>query len=426
MSKKLKEFIGSLPLQKADAKAFCADPVGYLDKHGYATDGLPAATTPLNPKALEGLRLVRELRALLQESAVKPKESSAPPSPQEGAPKTQHKPDSGAAQPVFRPPVAAPQMLTGAGPATPVESFASGQEAESTQTTSGLPFPEFADAFAARDSFRMSARRTESAAQEVPKAGLKPCSEPLPDASSAGPMVLRQIVGAPPTSDGDMTAEAVILADDRVQVLDSSATPFSWLCRLEITASNGTRWLGTGWFISPSVIVTAGHCVFLHNHGGWVRSITVFVGQNQTHYDRAFTVMHYASTSGWVNNRDTVHDYGVIFAPPGDQGFFGYGVLPDVTLSGALANISGYPQDKPSGTLWGHAKRLQPPQPAILQYEIDTFGGMSGAPVVMWDGQDYIATGIHNYGGSQLNTASRLTEQVFYNFERWKSLGGRN
>ncbi len=414
MPKKLSDFISLLPLPEKDTAAFCADPIGYLNQQGYPTDSLPRATSAINPTTLTGLSLVRELRALLAAHAV-------PPDPP---------PDPVASEdtPIFRPPPTAPALVVGDDPAAPIESYATGQMADTApQSTTGLPFPEFAAAFERRDLHRMPAPRSETSLLAAsPEAPLKPSANPLLDASAAGPMVLKSIVGPSLTESGDMTAEAVIMADDRVQVMDSSILPFSWLCRLEITAANGTRWLGTGWFISPSVIVTAGHCVFLHNHGGWVQSIAVFVGQNRDQYDRAMTVTHYASTRGWLNNRDTVHDYGVLFATPGDQGFFGYGVLGDAVLYGALANITGYPQDKPTGTLWGHAKRLQPPHPQVLQYEIDTFGGMSGAPVVMWDGQDYVATGIHNYGGAKLNTASRLTEQVFYNFERWKSLGDSN
>ncbi len=103
------------------------------------------------------------------------------------------------------------------------------------------------------------------------------------------------------------------------------------------------------------------------------------------------------------------------------SGLFRYGVLKDALIAGALANITGYPQDKPPGTLWGHAKTLRPPGLRSLTYEIDTFGGMSGAPVVMWDGRDYLAIGIHNYGEANANSASRITEDVFHNLERWKS-----
>ena len=36
---------------------------------------------------------------------------------------------------------------------------------------------------------------------------------------------------------------------------------------LLITAADGSNWIGTGWFVSPRVLVTAGHCVFIKGSG---------------------------------------------------------------------------------------------------------------------------------------------------------------
>lgn len=151
-----------------------------------------------------------------------------------------------------------------------------------------------------------------------------------------------------------------------MQVTDTAANLYRWLCRLEITAGAGAVWLGTGWFISPGVVVTAGHCVFIHNHGGWVRSIAIHVAQNGATAARSIAATQFAITRGWTETRRSAHDYGVIFAPGGDQSHFGYRVIADTILTDALANLSGYPQDKPPATLWGHAKRLRAPRPDAL------------------------------------------------------------
>lgn len=60
------------------------------------------------------------------------------------------------------------------------------------------------------------------------------------------------------------------------------------------------------------------------------------------------------------------------------------------------------------------------PGPTPCFHEIEPVGGMSGAPLVLWDGQDCVAVGIRNYGHVTGNIASRITKQVFYNLERWK------
>ena len=46
-----------------------------------------------------------------------------------------------------------------------------------------------------------------------------------------------------------------------------------------------TQWIGTGWFIGPHTLITAGHVVYIKNSGvpgrdGWVKRIQVMPGRN--------------------------------------------------------------------------------------------------------------------------------------------------
>ncbi|WP_141399425.1 trypsin-like serine peptidase [Rhodobacter maris] len=431
----MSKFILQLPLEGQDLTGFCRDPIGYLDAQGYSTAGLPRRVGILSPDAMIDVTTVKALRELLQihrlpEPAGDDAEDAPFESPKPAPAGNEAAASKSPALPERRI-LAAPALIFPNTPAEPVENIVAAPQAEAAaaSTKPGLPFPVFAKAFHKRKALCKAHLRRGAESAPLLRAASPPAPDlgPLPDAGQSGMVALRRIIGpAPDTGVGtaeSAAAEAIILADDRVQVSDTFSQPFRWLCRLEITAATGSKWLGTGWFISPGVIVTAGHCVFMHNHGGWAQSITAHVGQNSARVERSVLATHYATTRGWAESRDAAHDYGVIFAEPADQGYFGYGVLSDTMISGALANISGYPQDKPPGTMWGHTKELRPPQPQTLFYEIDTFGGMSGAPVVMWDGQDYVAIGIHNYGDTTANSASRITEEVFYNLERWKAFG---
>jgi hypothetical protein len=71
--------------------------------------------------------------------------------------------------------------------------------------------------------------------------------------------------------------EAIIGSDDRVRVADNLmiANPWRQICALRIRSKTGKMYVGTGWFIAPRVLATAGHCVFLQNEGGWAQSIDV-------------------------------------------------------------------------------------------------------------------------------------------------------
>jgi glutamyl endopeptidase len=68
--------------------------------------------------------------------------------------------------------------------------------------------------------------------------------------------------------------------DDRVQINTTAAYPWLVHASLLITAADDSLWLGTGWFIGPHTLMTAGHVVYIKNSGvpgrdGWVQTIQV-------------------------------------------------------------------------------------------------------------------------------------------------------
>jgi V8-like Glu-specific endopeptidase len=223
--------------------------------------------------------------------------------------------------------------------------------------------------------------------------------------------------------------ETVIGKDDRVRITGTRAVPWKRICHLLIEAKDGRRFTGTGWFIGPRTIATAGHCVYLHGAGGWAKSIQVVPGRDGTTepYGR-MTATRFSSVVGWVNGKDRDYDYGVIHLPrafpASDIGSFGFANFPDDRLRSSRLNLAGYPGDKPAGTMWFHGRTAQSLTPTRIGYDIDTFGGQSGSPV--WvrttDGKRY-AVGIHTNGSPRQNSATRINRQVFANLRAWSQAG---
>lgn len=221
--------------------------------------------------------------------------------------------------------------------------------------------------------------------------------------------------------------EALIGRDDRVRITDSEDYPWRTICSLRITAGDGSPWVGTGWFIAPRVVITAGHCVYIHNRGKWVRSIEVIPGRDGGTMPYGMQrATRFRSVGGWVQRKKPEFDYGAIllgssqeFAPyPGNLLFDD---LSDSDLTGLRINVAGYPGDKPTGTMWWHHDRIANVGASTLSYLTDTAGGQSGAPAFVKRGEERIAVGIHNYGGSTSNSATRITAGVLANFELWMS-----
>jgi glutamyl endopeptidase len=245
------------------------------------------------------------------------------------------------------------------------------------------------------------------------------------DVDGATITALDAIVGSYP----ELAAKprVIIGTDDRVRVGNTTVYPWRAICSLLITAQNNRQFIGTGWLISPRTVVTAGHCVFMHEEGGWAKSIQVIPGRNdgaQPYGVHTGTALR--STTGWTNSKNRDFDYGAIILPsrPGDStGYFGLAVRNDPFLLGAALNLSGYPGDKGGRQQWFMAQRPKSVSDRVITYDIDTMGGQSGSPVwVVENGQRY-GVGIHTNGSSSGNSATRINSQVFNNLVNWKNLG---
>lgn len=218
--------------------------------------------------------------------------------------------------------------------------------------------------------------------------------------------------------------------DDRASVSNPGGPPWRMICQLLVTGTNGLRVRGTGWFIGPRTVMTAGHCVHSTKLGGWVETIEVVPGMDGRRRPFGSAVSRsFRSVSGWVENQSAPHDYGCIILPENDRlgdktGWFGFANLSDDALENLLVNNSGYPGDKAFGTQWFNAGRLTGTTGRQLEYMVDTAQGQSGSPVWRFTktaGKRHVI-GIHNYGGCA-NRSTRITEAVIANMRRWKAQG---
>ena len=222
--------------------------------------------------------------------------------------------------------------------------------------------------------------------------------------------------------------EAIIGTDDRVRITATKAVPWRRICALRITFSTGATYRGTGFLIGPRAVATAGHCVYLHNQGGWARKVEVIPGSDGTqHPFGSAQSVSLRSVGGWVTGKRPESDYGCVVLPSGafggrNLGCFGFAAFTAPQLLAQDAVLAGYPGDKPFAELWGMARRIKAVTAKTLVYDIDTMGGQSGAPVyIKRNGQRYVV-GIHNYGAATGNSATRVTQPVFQRLLAWSKI----
>ena len=221
----------------------------------------------------------------------------------------------------------------------------------------------------------------------------------------------------------EMVAEVIIGDDDRAKVNETLAYPYSAICSLRIEAANGLDYVGSGWLVDPETVITAGHNLFMRKQGGWAKSIEVLPGRSGSHKPHSIMAKSAMSVEGWTEDGIEANDYGAIRLeePVSDQlGSFGFKVENQSELLSFNCHVVGFPSDK-RGEMWGHVRRLKSVADDILTYEIDTYGGNSGCPVFVAQDNEVFVIGIHNYGDLSGNSATRITNQVYDNIEKWKS-----
>ena len=236
-------------------------------------------------------------------------------------------------------------------------------------------------------------------------------------------------IGRASFRDPGVALESVHGPDNRMQVQETEKYPFRAIASLLITAKDGSQWVGTGWFISPRTLITAGHCVYITNsplagRNGWVKSIQVLPGRNAESLPfGCVTSTQFWTVTGWADSGDENFDYGAIVVPTGlgkTVGIFGFASLSDDKLMDTVALVTGYPADKDDGTMWTDKKQIAAVGASKIHYDIDTAGGQSGAPVYEVENGKPVAVAVHAYGGATTNSGTRISPPVFNNLTNWK------
>ncbi len=194
--------------------------------------------------------------------------------------------------------------------------------------------------------------------------------------------------------------------------------------------------IGTACFISPRVLLTCGHSVFMNpvrsedeTRRGWVHSIRVMPGRNGSDLPFGSAISsRFHTAHGWTRNAIPEYDYAAIVLDSGDDlgsrtGRFGLGSYSDKTLRSARLNLSGYPGDKGNGAeQWYMAGGVAQVSPRQIFYTIDTAGGQSGSAVYRIAGGQRRIVRVHAYGvgrNQRANAATRVTKGRFDLVNSW-------
>lgn len=184
--------------------------------------------------------------------------------------------------------------------------------------------------------------------------------------------------------------------DGRVRVLNTRRFPHSAVCQIERDFGDGRLTGCTAFMISPTRLLTAAHCIMspirrrlrLPHMATRIRVTPGRSGATRpfgSQWARSWRVNPAYSRSPSSQTDIAIIDLPRPFSPcPGFFRLFTPTIARMQQLRATrLVHISGYPADKPTGTQWEHAERLDRVTAAQLFYSVDTCPGHSGSPVWM-------------------------------------------
>lgn len=208
--------------------------------------------------------------------------------------------------------------------------------------------------------------------------------------------------------------------DDRAPVLEI-IYPYNVICLLQIKSHYGRDPLqGTGFFISPKCILTAGHCVFDHDWMQWIKVIPGALGA-EAPFGHAVGKT-FRSVEGWTVSKDADYDYGAIILDDDSlyqkiNAHIGF----KATAMPAKVEIAGYPKDK--GQTPHTAQGPVSSQTGTRYfYPIDTEAGNSGSPIFPPGKQGVQAVGIHTNGSFPENYGLRFRPDLIDRINEWTLL----
>lgn len=196
--------------------------------------------------------------------------------------------------------------------------------------------------------------------------------------------------------DGSPLPAIVFPPDTRTRVMDTTSFPFEAQGQLIMQFPNGEEYTGTATLIDHQHVLTAAHNLFGNDIGGWARNVWFIPARNgdKKPYGtlaatKIFITEEYYTLSPPDPNSVPVEDYtlytqdfGVVrLRDPIKLPILGMYAARNSEIGGEI-QISGYPGDKPEGTMWTDKKPLTSTSDEFLFYRINTYRGESGASLL--------------------------------------------
>lgn len=211
----------------------------------------------------------------------------------------------------------------------------------------------------------------------------------------------------------DNLSPAIIIGDDDMTIVDNT---YDWPYRATVYIEvyfNGNPYRGTGFLEGPDLLVTAAHCIYADKSGNgkpsFVDSIEVYagaksstdinLGENYKYFAKAKTLN---IQKEYYQTEDSNYDWCAIQLDRKLGDIVGYyGKISDYYQKNSGIFSFSYPAHVKTKNMYYSRGKLLSSTDYQYSYDMDTFGGSSGAPIFVVVNSNTYVCGIHTSGSSQ-------------------------
>ena len=223
-------------------------------------------------------------------------------------------------------------------------------------------------------------------------------------------------------------AETIFPPDDRQIITNTDEYPWSSICKLYITADDDTKWIGSGAIIDEFHVLTCGHNVYLHDNGGWAKSVEVIPGMDGSYEPfGSAMVTNMRSYTGWTQDEMEEHDWAVLTIDTNmgyNTGWLGLQTEnPSHSIYTGTLHTAGYPGDLDYGERMYYTTDIGDSADEYNHwYWLDSAPGQSGSPVWTDDGSNRYIVSIYAYSYEDEvypNFGTRINQDKFDQISVW-------
>ncbi|MER8843188.1 serine protease [Mesorhizobium sp. M0913] len=239
----------------------------------------------------------------------------------------------------------------------------------------------------------------------------------------------------PPSARDNASGETdrkVIEPDERLRISKTTAYPFRAIGQLWSVNDHNEWSTCSATLIGSRAIITAAHCLYSHEDGGWLHDYEFYPGLNgkdgvpfgKYSWKNAYVLQGFIDNYSGSYGSAMPWDLGILILDDtagSSLGWLGYSVYdPAYNFT---ANIVGYPGDKKESTMWRSTCNVDASLADKFNfiYDCDTYPGSSGSAVYDYNSSTKSRSilGVNVAEDDKENIGTRLTRGNFAWVNQW-------